>query len=245
MSGDVVVVTGAGGAIGSAVAVRLAGCGASLLLNDRRDDALQSTLSSLPPGCAEAVMADVTTREGASTVVDAAVQRFGSLSVLVNVAGGLKGTPVRAFMDIDDDQFDFAIRVNARSTFQCMQAALRVMIPARAGRIVNFASTSWSGTPEHADYGAAKAAVVALTRSVATQVGVHGINVNAVAPGLTVTPLIEAQGLEAFGDASAVPLGRFNRPADIAEAVAFLCSPGARNISGQLLTIAGGWNPSL
>jgi NAD(P)-dependent dehydrogenase (short-subunit alcohol dehydrogenase family) len=244
LGGETAVITGGGGGIGRAIAAALLRAGANVVLNDRRADSLLDAASTLVSevGGLVTVPADVSTRDGARTVIDAAVRSFGSLSILVNVAGGMRGDPNVPFLELDDGQWDFAITINLRTTFECMQAALAVMVPQRRGRIVNIASTAWAGGPERSDYSAAKAAVVALTRSVATQVAPHGVTVNAVAPGLTST---EAVPEDFQGTSSDIPLGRWNEPQDVASAVQFLCSNAARNVSGHLLTVAGGLNPSL
>jgi len=134
--------------------------------------------------------------------------------------------------------------LDTRGLFHCTQLAVPGMIERRAGRIVNIASTSWAGDALHPHYAAAKAAVVAFTRSCAVQLAPFGVNVNAVAPGPTLTGVAHRAG---FGhrDWSGIPLGRPNEPDDVADAVLFLLSDAARNISGQLLTVAGGLNPSL
>jgi hypothetical protein len=125
--------------------------------------------------------------------------------------------------------------LNLRSTFHCTQAVLPGMMERRSGKIVNIASTSWAGDALHAHYAAAKAAVVAFTRSAATQLGPYNINVNAVAPGLTERSIaIEEPSVDvASRTYAAPPLGRFNRADDIANAVLFLTSDKSRNISGS------------
>jgi NAD(P)-dependent dehydrogenase (short-subunit alcohol dehydrogenase family) len=242
-SADIAVVTGGGGGIGRAIAAALLDGGARVVLNDRRPDVLAEFVA-LHPNDANllTVEADVSNREGARSVIDAAVQHFGDPSILVNVSGGMRGAMELPFTQLDDEQWDFAMRINLRTTFECMQAGLEVMIPAGRGRVVNIASTAWGGNPDRPDYAAAKAGVVGLTRSVATQVAPHGVTINAVAPGVTLTDAVRSVYADVTPD---VPLGRWNEPEDIAGAVCYLCSNAARNVSGQVLTVAGGTNPSL
>jgi NAD(P)-dependent dehydrogenase (short-subunit alcohol dehydrogenase family) len=195
------------------------------------------------------VTADVSTREGAAALVGGAVERWGRLDVLVNVAGGIKGPIVNPIWDITEEQWSVTLATNLTSVFHTTQLALAPMMQAGRGCIVNTASTSWAGSALHSHYAAAKAGLVSFTRSVATQVGPFGIRVNVVAPGGTRTLAAERPDGTLLREDSEVvkqiPLGRLNEPTDVADAVMFLVSDRARNISGQVLTVAGGLNPSL
>ena len=248
LEGRAAVVTGSGSGIGAANAVRLAAAGADVLLNDRiagTTEPYEEEARALGVD-ATGVVANVVRREGAEAVVGAAIERWGRIDVLVNVVGGMKGSLANPVWVTTEAEWDFTMALNLRSTFLCTKAALGPMMERRQGRIVNLSSTSHAGEPMHAHYAAAKAGVLAFTRSVATQVGPYGITVNAVAPGLTLTPAVasmDAATVEKL--ATANPLGRPNDPEDIAEAICFLASDAARNVSGQLITVAGGLNPSL
>ena len=147
-----VIVTGAAGGIGSAIAERFVATGWNVVRNDVRSESLLAGAADLPADHTASVIADVTTRDGAELLCRSAIERFGELDALVNVVGGMRGPLRRDFLSIDDHQWDFAMTINLRSTFQAMQAALRHMIPRRVGRIVNIASTAWAGSPDHADY---------------------------------------------------------------------------------------------
>lgn len=242
------VVTASGGMMGASIAVALAGAGYDLVLNDRRDGTLPPVEERVRELGADAtsVLTDVSTREGAHAVVGAALERWGTVDVLVNVAGGLKGPLHNPILEITDEQWARTFAVNVDSAFRCMQAALPTMIERRRGKIVNIASTNWAGSAMHAHYAASKAALVSLTRSVANQVGVHDVNVNVIAPGGTQTSAADLPGFPTAEQwKTANPLGRPNLPDDIAEAVLFLVSDAARNITGQILNVAGGLNPSL
>jgi NAD(P)-dependent dehydrogenase (short-subunit alcohol dehydrogenase family) len=246
--GRVAVVAGGAGGIGEGITTAFASAGFTVAVNDRREEAGELLAARLREQGhkAIAVPADVTLREGADSVFARVLESWGRVDVFVNVVGGLKGMNVPVW-DMTEDQFDFTIRLNLRPVFLCTQAALRPMMEKRSGSIINITSISYAGAPEHAHYAAAKAGVTAFTRSVATQVGPYNINVNAVAPGTTITPSVAQAGLS-LADvdwAKENPLGRANAPHDIGAAVLFLASPGARNISGQVLTVAGGVNPSL
>jgi NAD(P)-dependent dehydrogenase (short-subunit alcohol dehydrogenase family) len=243
----VAVVTAAGGTMGTAICRLLARQGHDFVINDRRDCLRPLTGELEAERCAVvAIVADVSAADGAHRVVDAAVDRWGRLDVLVNVAGGIKGPVDNPLWSITEEQWHRTVAVNLSSAFFCMQRAASVMMSQRSGKIVNIGSTSWSGSVKHAHYAAAKAGLVSLSRSAAEALGPYNINVNVVAPGGTLTQAAELPGFPTEQEwRTRNPLGRPNRPEDIADAVAFLASDAARNISGQVLTVAGGWNPSL
>ncbi len=250
LAGQVAVVTGSGGAMGGAIAAVLARAGARIVLNDRVAERVDAHRSAVEVCGVEtvSVVASTSRAEGANAVIEAAVEKWGRLDVLVNVVGGIKGPVQIPVWEITDDQWDATLAISLKSTFLCTRAASPVMMGARSGKIVNIASTAWAA-PEaglHPHYAAAKAGVVAFTQAVALQLAPYDINVNAVAPGATRrNPELQLQGGDVEAAGAQVPLRRINEPQDIADAVAYLVSPGARNVSGQLLTVAGGLNPSL
>jgi NAD(P)-dependent dehydrogenase (short-subunit alcohol dehydrogenase family) len=249
VQGRKAVVTGSGGAMGGAIALRLASEGADVVLNDRLDDraaTYEEPIRALGRDVVT-VVANVTRREGSQAVVAAALERWHRVDILVNVVGGIKGPVAVPLWEITEEQWEFAMGLNLRGTFHCTQAVLPGMMRRRSGKIVNIASVSWAGEAAHAHYAAAKAGVVAFTRSAATQLAPYNINVNAIAPGGTarsapIGPLDPDVHLSVAGPG---PLGRTNSPDDIADAVLFLVSEDSRNISGQLITVAGGNNPGL
>jgi NAD(P)-dependent dehydrogenase (short-subunit alcohol dehydrogenase family) len=246
------VVTGSGGAMGGAIATRLAEEGADIVLNDRLADraATQETEIRRLGRDVVTVVGNVTRQEEAKRVVGAAIERWGRVDILINVVGGIKGEMANPIWSIAEEEWEFALGINLRGTFHCTQAAIDNMMSRRSGKIVNIASVAWAGEALHAHYAVAKAGVVAFTRSVATQLGPYNINVNAVAPGDTerssglgiaeTNPADYQLSIPATGT-----LARKNTPLDIANAVLFLVSEESRNISGQLITVAGGSNPSL
>jgi NAD(P)-dependent dehydrogenase (short-subunit alcohol dehydrogenase family) len=248
------VVTGSGGAMGGAIALRLAEEGANVALNDRVAERAGAHRDEVAATGADVIVvaSSVTRRDGAGALIDAALERWGHIDILVNVVGGVKGPVVNPVLDITDEQWDITMNLNLRGTLNCTQLVLPSMIERRFGKIVNIASVCWAGEAMHAHYAAAKAGVVAFTRSVAHQMAPHNINVNAVAPGGTRRSIdieMNADSPDAFAIAPSVsalgPLGRMNEPIYIANAVLFLASHESRNITGQLLTVAGGANPSL
>jgi NAD(P)-dependent dehydrogenase (short-subunit alcohol dehydrogenase family) len=255
VEGKKAVVTGSGGAMGAAIALRLAEEGADIALNDRLPDLTNETEKAIRDMGRDvvSVIANVTRREGAERLLSTALERWGRVDILVNVVGGVRPPVVNPIWTISEDDWEFAMGLNLRGTFHCTQLVCPGMMARRYGKIVNIASNSWAGEAIHAHYAAAKAGVVALTRSVATQLAPYNINVNAVAPGATRRSARIAAQIDAPLETAPVPtsvamtgpLGRANEPIDIANAVLFLASDESRNISGQLVTVAGGNNPSL
>jgi NAD(P)-dependent dehydrogenase (short-subunit alcohol dehydrogenase family) len=251
VAGAKAVVTGSGGGMGGTIARRLAEEGADVALNDRRPGAVDPWLEEVRAlgRDAFAVETNVTRRPGAEELIGTALDRWGRIDILVNCVGGLRGPVQIPVWKIQEEDFEFAWGINMRATFHCTQLVLPGMMERRAGRIVNIASNSWAGDPMHAHYAAAKAAVVAFTRSCAIQLGPHGVTVNAVAPGGTRTnaanSAVDSPPLPADGYERGGTLGRPNEAEDVANAVLYLASEEARQVSGQLLTVAAGANPRL
>jgi NAD(P)-dependent dehydrogenase (short-subunit alcohol dehydrogenase family) len=245
----IVVITAAGGPMGAAIARRLAASGSRIMCGDRRRGSMTGLAAELTAieACAGVAHADLRTRDGAHELIGDCLERWGRVDGLVNVVGGVKGPLNQPLWEITPEQWSGTIQLNLDSAFHCMSEVLPAMIAQRSGHIVNIGSTSWSGSPERAHYAAAKAGLVALTRSAATQLGSFGITVNLVAPGGTLTTAADRSPILRPGAdwAALNPLGRPNTPEDVAAAVAFLMSADARNISGQVLTVAGGLNPAL
>lgn len=244
----VAIVTGSGGMIAGAVALGLAAGGTRVVLVDRREESVGRYADDVrrAGGTALPITADVSRADGADKAVRAALDTWSRVDMLVNVAGGIKGPLKNPIWEMTDEQWERTLAANLHTVYQCTRHVVRPMMQQRSGRIVNIASTSWAGSPDHAHYAAAKAGVVAFTRSVASQLGPFGITVNAVAPGGTLTDAARLPGFPAEEAWKTMnPLGRPNEPEDVADAVLFLVSERARNISGQLITVAGGVNPSL
>ena len=234
--------------MGGAVAVRLAAAGASIVLNDRVADRVDTHRAAVEAHGVRAVsvVASTSRAEGARELLAAAMDTWGRVDVLVNVVGGIKGPVEVPVWEITDEQWDATLAISLTSAFLCTREVAPPMMRAKFGKIVNIASTSWAAPDAglHPHYAAAKAGVVAFTQAVALQLAPYDVNVNAVAPGATRRSLV-LDGGDVDGTAGLPPLGRVNLPEDVAEAVAYLVSPGARNVSGHLLTVAGGRNPSL
>ncbi len=253
----VVLVTGSGAGIGEAIAVAMAEAGAHVVSVDIDGDAAQKAANKAGEFQVKtlAVQAHVGDVRDIDAMVEAAVAEFGQLDVIVNNAGVTR----RAYiMDLTEEDWDRIHRVNAKGVFFCLQRAARQMIEQGHGCIINTASIAgrgYAGT-SNAAYAASKGAVIALTKTAAQQLGQHNINVNAICPGVTRTPLsdrnlvvrAEEQGVsleEALANhLKPIQIGRANQPEDIAALAVFLASPGARNITGQAYNVDGGLVPN-
>lgn len=247
LEGAAAIVTGAGtGGIGAATALRLAAAGADVLLNDRIEGTTDPYVSQIRAMGRDSVnvVANLMRPEGVAAVVDTALERWGRIDILVNVVGGMRFGDIRVW-ELPEDAWDFTIDLNLKTTFLCTKAVAPHMIEQRRGRIVNIASTSAAGEGAHAHYSAAKAGIIAFTRSCAAQLASYDVNVNVVSPGPTITESVVKAGiLDPNRDWSReLPLGRPNDPDDIAQTVLFLCSQGSRNMTGAHLTVASGLNP--
>lgn len=241
LSGQVALVTGAARGIGRTIAHTLCAAGARVVCVDVNAQTLAETVDALCAGgaAAEAMTCDVTNSERVNQVVDDVVQKYGRLDIMVNNAGITRDG---LLMRMKDDQWDAVIAINLKGTFLFTRAAIRPMVKARRGRIINVASVSGlMGNPGQANYSASKAAVIGLTRTAAREVASRNITVNAVAPGFIATDMAVALGSERLEQIKAqTPLGRLGEPQDVADAVLFLASEAASFITGHVLVIDGG-----
>jgi pyridoxal 4-dehydrogenase len=235
----VAIVTGAAQGIGKAIADKLSEEGASVTIADVNGDGAEAAAESLS-GDGLGVRADVSSPDEVQAMVDATVERFGRVDVLVNNAAIVPFIP---WDEVDLDHWRKIMSVNLDGPFLAIKAVEKPMRDAGYGRIVNIASnTVLAGTPNMAAYVAAKGGILGMTRAFATELGPHGITVNAVAPGLTESEGVKASPHnEAFGfveQLQALP-GK-GQPRQIAPAVAFLASEEAEWVTGAMLVVDGG-----
>ncbi|NJN05241.1 MAG: 7-alpha-hydroxysteroid dehydrogenase [Rhodobacteraceae bacterium] len=241
LDGQVALITGGGAGIGRGIAKMFAGAGASVLVTDLKQETAEAVATEIREagGKAAAVACNVTKEDELEAAVNAAIENFGKLSILVNNAGG--GGPKPFDMPMDD--FRWAYEINVFALFRLTQLSAPHMAKAGGGAVLNI--SSMSGENENvrmASYSSSKAAVNHLTRNIAFDLGAMNIRVNAIAPGAirtdalkkVLTPEIEKAML------THTPLKRLGEPEDIAHAALFLCAPASEWVSGQVLTVSGG-----
>ncbi|MFJ7404827.1 MULTISPECIES: 3-oxoacyl-[acyl-carrier-protein] reductase [unclassified Lysinibacillus] len=242
LEGKVAVVTGASRGIGRAIALKLADEGAKVIVNYSGSQAkAEEVVAAIQAngGEALAVQASVSKTEEVSALMGAAVKTFGSLDILVNNAGITRDN---LLMRMKEDEWDDVLNTNLKGVFLCTKAVTRQMMKQRAGRIINISSiVGVAGNAGQANYVAAKAGVIGLTKTTAKELASRNILVNAIAPGFIETEMTEQlpQDLKQ-GMLTQIPLAKLGQPEDIAKAVVFLASDDANYMTGQTLHIDGG-----
>jgi len=238
LTGKCALVTGASGGIGAEVARALYGAGAVVGLSGTRVEPLQALAAELGDR-AHVLPCDLSDAVAVEALIKQAAAAMGSVDILVNNAGITRDG---LMMRMSDDDWMAVINVNLTSTFRLCRAALRGMMKARWGRIINITSVvAQAGNPGQVNYAAAKAGITGMSKSLAQEVGSRGITVNCVAPGLVETPMTaKLTDDQRSRILAAVPLGRMGRPADIAAGVLYLASEEASYVTGATLDINGG-----
>jgi len=242
LEGKVAVVTGASRGIGRAIALKLANEGAKVVVNYSGSQAkAEEVVATIQEngGEAIAVQASVSKTEEVTALMDAAVKTFGSLDILVNNAGITRDN---LLMRMKENEWDDVLDTNLKGVFLCTKAVTRQMMKQRAGRIINISSiVGVAGNAGQANYVAAKAGVIGLTKTTAKELASRNILVNAVAPGFIETEMTEQLPEDIKqGMLTQIPLAKLGQPEDIAKAVAFLASDDANYMTGQTLHIDGG-----
>lgn len=253
VKGEVAIVTGAGQGIGRAIAERLSQDGMKLVLADRQGDAVAHVADEIQANGGEAIAlsVDILLAEDRLRMIETALATFERLDVLVNNAGVQR---IALPLEVTEDHWDLIMDVNAKATYFCCQLALKHMISQRSGRIVNLASIAgkMASTTYHPIYNASKAAVLAITKTLAQYSAGCGVRVNAVCPGMIETPMqdvVDHEIARITGKAPAeirternsrIPLGYIGDGADVAAIVSFLVGPDSRYMTGQALNADGG-----
>ena len=234
------LVTGATGGIGAAIAKALHGAGATVVLSGTRENVLEERVRELGGERVHAVPANLSDPESVAALVPAAEQALGrGVDILVNNAGITRDTLA---MRMKPEQWQQVLDVNLTAAFRLSQAVLKGMMKARWGRIVNITSVvALTGNPGQANYAAAKAGMIGMSKSLAREVAARSITVNCIAPGFIETPMTDALN-EKQREAilSQIPAGRLGSPEDVAAAALYLASDAGAYVTGQTLSVNGG-----
>ncbi len=242
LDAQVAIVTGGSGALGRAISSALAAEGAAVVVHyashHNAAEAVVGAISEMG-GRAASVQADLSTPEGARQLVSSALESFGKIDILVNNAGMIRDTLI---LRMKDEDWSTVLHTNLSSAFYCTRAVLREFVRQHGGRIINIASiVAEVGNPGQANYVAAKAGLIGLTKAVAREVATRGITVNAVAPGFIEAGMTSRLSTEQTrATIEQVPLGRAGKPEEVAAAVVFFASDDAAYITGQVLNVDGG-----
>ena len=239
LNGEIALVTGATRGIGAAIAERLSLDGATVVGTATTAEGAARITQHLAARGGRGAVLDVRNTESVAALLEDIESKEGGVGILCNNAGITRDT---LLVRMKEEDWDTVLDTNLASVFRLSKAVLRGMMKARKGRIISITSVVGAmGNPGQANYAAAKAGIVGFTKSLAREVGSRGITANAIAPGFIDTDMTRGLG-EAQRTAlnAHIPLGRLGQPADIAAAVAFLCSPGAAYITGETLHVNGG-----
>lgn len=247
LEGKIAVITGGARGLGKEMGLRFAREGSHIVIGDILTSDMESTVQEIKALGQEAiaVKTDVTKKQEVERLMDLTVEKFKKIDILVNDAGIVSHAPLT---EMSEEAWDKVIDVDLKGVFLCIQAAAKQMIKQKNGKIINIASSTGLGSfdPKTSNYATAKAGVIQLNKSAARELGPHGINVNAIAPGLIMTDMMKnsrsPEQVEAMiqrRKASAV-LGRVGAPQDIASLALFLASDDSSFISGQVIACDGG-----
>ena len=243
LENKVAMITGSGGGIGGAIAMRYAREGAKLALADIVAETAKSCVSRINLMGSDAfdIAADVTSKDSVQQMLRTTLERWGRIDILVNVAGGADRKPV---LEMTDADWDDIVDMNLKSVFLCCQAVLPTMLKQKYVKIVSISSIyGFTGNATRSSYAAAKAGVAVFTKSLALEVAKDGINVNAIAPGRVSTPRVrghysDEQWAEAM---SRIPAGRAGTPDEVASTALFLVLDENGYITGQTIHVNGAW----
>ncbi len=238
LDGKRALITGASGGIGAAIARALHAQGAEVILSGTRRPALEALAAELG-GRARVIPADLSEAAASDALIAAATEGGAALDILVNNAGLTRDALA---LRLKDEDWEKVLAVDLTAPFRLSRAALKTMIRRRWGRIINIASiVGVTGNPGQANYAAAKAGLIGMTKSLAQEVAARGVTVNAIAPGFIETPMTEALSeAQRAALAERIPIGRLGRPEDVAAACVYLASEEAGWVTGTTLHVNGG-----
>lgn len=239
LQGEIVLITGASRGIGAAIADELAGQGATVIGTATSGEGARAIGERLASSGGHGRKLDVTEPASVEALVEETAKQFGPISILVNNAGITRDN---LLLRMKEEEWQAILDTNLSSVFRTSKAVLRGMMKARRGRIINIASVvGVTGNAGQANYAAAKAGIIAFSKSLAKEIGSRGITVNVVAPGFIATDMTRDLPEDAKASlVGQIALGRLGEPADIARAVAFLAGPAASYITGETLHVNGG-----
>jgi 3-oxoacyl-[acyl-carrier protein] reductase len=240
LNNKVAIVTGSGRGIGKGIARVLASEGAAVVICDLNQDDLTRTEGEFNDlgYKALAMKVDVSNREEVARMAATTIQRLGSIDILVNNAGIVRDKMAK---NMTDEMWDAVLNVNLKAVFICSQECVKTMIDKKYGKIVNVSSVAYRGSIGQANYAAAKAGTIGLTRTLALEWARYKINVNCVAPGMIDTDMTRGMPQEVFAAAvSKIPLQRIGTPEDVGKVVLFLASEDSDYLTGQLINVCGG-----
>lgn len=243
-------VTGAGGPMGEAIALRFAEEGAKLVITDISENRLNRTreklLEVLDADHITAIRASVLDYEEVKEAVEEAHKKFAKIDILVNVVGGIRDTAmIKSLFEIDGDRWDQTMELNLKGTFHCTKLVAPLMLQRGNGKIINISTIHFDGEKGYADYGAAKAGVASFTKTAAKELS-PVINVNCIAPGLIQTSIVDRMDSETLEEyRKKTLLGRLGKPMDVANAALFLASDESAYITGHIIPVSGGIWPHL
>ena len=238
LKGKKVLVTGASGGIGKAIAMQLSSSGADLCLTGRNKSELEN-LQKIIGGNCQIIISDLSNSDGINNLADQAQEIMGQIDILVNNAGITKDN---LFMRMSEDDWNEVININLNSIFKLTKQLIKGMIKRRYGRIINITSViGVAGGAGQSNYSASKAGIIAMSKSLAQEVGSRSVTVNSIAPGFIETNMTAELSDDRKEDIlRSISVGRLGKPDDIAGAVCFLASDKASYITGQTIHINGG-----
>ena len=236
----VAVVTGSGQGIGKGIAETLAAAGAKVVVNDLVPEKVEEVVAEFEAAgyTVTGFAADVSVAEGAKGLIDAAVESYGRIDILVNNVGMARDGWLAK---MSEEDWDLVIQVNLKSQFLTCKAAAPHMMEQQYGRIINISSRAWLGGPGQANYAASKGAVISLTRTLALEMARYGVTANAIAPALVDTPLFRGLKEEVQERlVKTIPARRVGTPGDIGNAALFFAADESSYVTGQTLYVCGG-----